>query len=202
MRFQIYLDMSAKTLEAGIKVVGANDRDLPPEWQSCLDLNIQLDRVTELKPLIDDRTVGIQHRHPSRLHSSYQEPQMKRSTVKMVFENAEDAVHFIRLVKNAEDALQYATHGMTLAYLVFCGQKALKTRKTAGKSAMARLILQYRYSDHLATPAKSAESERVRSAGGDNITKKRNRLAPSALRYLRNWGVISAGENSEEDADA
>lgn len=104
MRFQIYLDMSAKTLEAGIKVVGANDRDLPPEWQSCFDLNIQLDRVTELKlgtPLIDDRTVWIQHRHPSRLHSSYQEPQMKRSTVKMVFENAEDAVHFIRFVSPA-----------------------------------------------------------------------------------------------------
>lgn len=104
MRFQIYLDMSAKTLESDIELLGADDRDLPPEWQSCLDLNIQLDRVTELKlgtPLTEDRTVWIQHRHPSRLHSSYQEPQMKRSTVELVFQNVEDAVRFIRIVSPA-----------------------------------------------------------------------------------------------------
>jgi hypothetical protein len=59
--------------------------------------------------------------------------------------------------------------------------------------------------DHLAIPATSAESERVFSVGGDIITKKRNRLAPSTLRYLiclRNWGVVSVGEDSEEDEDA
>lgn len=59
--------------------------------------------------------------------------------------------------------------------------------------------------DHLAIPATSAESERVFGVGGDIITKKRNRLAPSTLRYLiclRNWGVVSVGEDSEEDEDA
>jgi hypothetical protein len=59
--------------------------------------------------------------------------------------------------------------------------------------------------DHLAIPATSAESERVFSVGGDIVTKKRNRLAPSTLRYLiclRNWGVVSPGEDSEGDEDA
>jgi hypothetical protein len=60
--------------------------------------------------------------------------------------------------------------------------------------------------DHLAIPATSADSERVFSVGGDIITKKRNRLSPSTLRYLlclRNWGIISQGddEDSGEDAD-
>ncbi|KFY91845.1 hypothetical protein V500_04432 [Pseudogymnoascus sp. VKM F-4518 (FW-2643)] len=60
--------------------------------------------------------------------------------------------------------------------------------------------------DHLAIPATSADSERVFSVGGDIITKKRNRLSPSTLRYLlclRNWGVISQGddEDSGDDAD-
>jgi hypothetical protein len=59
--------------------------------------------------------------------------------------------------------------------------------------------------DHLAIPATSAESERVFSVGGDIVTKKRNRLSPSTLRYLiclRNWGIISPGEDSEGDEDA
>ena len=59
--------------------------------------------------------------------------------------------------------------------------------------------------DHLAIPATSAESERVFSVGGDIVTKKRNRLALSTLRYLiclRNWGVVSPGEDSEGDEDA
>ncbi|KAF4627411.1 hypothetical protein G7Y89_g10741 [Cudoniella acicularis] len=62
MRFQIHLDMNAKILEPGFEVAGANDIDLPPEWQNCLDLNIKLDKVTELKLgslLTDDRTVWI-----------------------------------------------------------------------------------------------------------------------------------------------
>ena len=56
--------------------------------------------------------------------------------------------------------------------------------------------------DHLAILATSAESERVFSIGGDIVTKKRNRLAPSTLRYLlclRNWGIISPGEDEDED---
>jgi hypothetical protein len=60
--------------------------------------------------------------------------------------------------------------------------------------------------DYLAIPATSADSERVFSVGGDIITKKRNRLSPSTLRYLlclRNWGVLSQGddEDSGDDAD-
>ena len=60
--------------------------------------------------------------------------------------------------------------------------------------------------DHLAIPATLADSERVFSVGGDIITKKRNRLSPSTLRYLlclRNWGVLSQGddEDSGDDAD-
>ncbi|KFZ19521.1 hypothetical protein V501_00632 [Pseudogymnoascus sp. VKM F-4519 (FW-2642)] len=55
-------------------------------------------------------------------------------------------------------------------------------------------------------PATSADSERVFSVGGDIITKKRNRLSPSTLRYLlclRNWGVLSQGddEDSGDDTD-
>jgi hypothetical protein len=59
--------------------------------------------------------------------------------------------------------------------------------------------------DHLAVPATSADSERVFSVGGDIVTKKRNRLAPSTLRYLiclRNWGVISPGEDDDSGDDA
>ncbi|KAH6696511.1 hypothetical protein BKA61DRAFT_583885 [Leptodontidium sp. MPI-SDFR-AT-0119] len=88
LRFQIHLDMSAKILERGFEVVGTNEIDLLSEWQSCLDLKIQLGKVTELKLgslLTDDRTVWIQHRHPSRHSSAYQEPQIKRSTVNLVF---------------------------------------------------------------------------------------------------------------------
>lgn len=125
MRFQIYLDMGAKTLESGIGVIGANDRDLPPDWQNCLDLNIQLDKVTELKlgtPLTDDTAVWIQHRHPSRLLSSYQEPQMKRSTVKLVFENVKDAIRFIRIVS---PAIPRRCMSDSTYEIVQCGQPGL-----------------------------------------------------------------------------
>lgn len=55
--------------------------------------------------------------------------------------------------------------------------------------------------DHLTIPATSPESERLFSVGGDIVTKKRNWLSLSTLRYLlclRNWGVISLGD--EEDS--
>lgn len=58
--------------------------------------------------------------------------------------------------------------------------------------------------DHLAIPATSAESERLFSVGGDIVTKKRNRLSPSTLRYLlclRSWGIISPGDDSDESDD-
>ena len=60
--------------------------------------------------------------------------------------------------------------------------------------------------DHLAVSATSADSERIFSVDGDIVTKKRNRLSPSTLRYLlclRNWDVISQGgdEDSGDDAD-
>jgi hypothetical protein len=115
MRFQVHLDMSAKVLEPGFEIVG-DDIDLPPEWQSCLDLKIQLEKVTELKLgslltdgsiltddsiLNDDRTVWIQHRHPAKHSSTYHEPQMKRSTVKLVFKEVEDAMEFIRIISPA-----------------------------------------------------------------------------------------------------
>lgn len=53
--------------------------------------------------------------------------------------------------------------------------------------------------DYLAIPASSAASERIFSVGGDIVTKKRNRLLPSTLRYLlclRDWGVM--GDEDEE----
>ncbi|KAH9203872.1 hypothetical protein DL95DRAFT_418709 [Leptodontidium sp. 2 PMI_412] len=62
LRFQIHPDMSAKILEPGFEAVGTNEINLLSEWQSCLDLKIQLDKVTELKLgslLTDDRTVWI-----------------------------------------------------------------------------------------------------------------------------------------------
>ena len=60
--------------------------------------------------------------------------------------------------------------------------------------------------DHLAIPATSAASERVFSNGADIITKKRNRLLPSTIRYLlclRDWGVIVDDEdvNGEETGE-
>jgi hypothetical protein len=58
--------------------------------------------------------------------------------------------------------------------------------------------------DHLAIPATSTESERLFSVAGDIITKKRNRLAPSTVRYLlclRNWGIISPAEEDSDDED-
>jgi hypothetical protein len=56
--------------------------------------------------------------------------------------------------------------------------------------------------DHLAIPATSAASERVFSNGADILTKNRNRLLPSTVRYLlclRNWGVIQ--DNDDDDID-
>jgi hypothetical protein len=58
--------------------------------------------------------------------------------------------------------------------------------------------------DHLAIPATSAASERAFSNGSDIITKKRNRLSPSMVRYLlclRDWGALSEGDDSEGDGD-
>lgn len=58
--------------------------------------------------------------------------------------------------------------------------------------------------DYLAIPATSAASERVFSNGSDIITKKRNRLSPSTVRYLlclRDWGVLPEGDDSEGDGD-
>jgi hypothetical protein len=55
--------------------------------------------------------------------------------------------------------------------------------------------------DYLAIPASSAASERIFSVGGDIVTKKRNRLLPSTLRYLlclRDWGVIGDEDDDSE----
>lgn len=55
--------------------------------------------------------------------------------------------------------------------------------------------------DYLAIPATSAASERVFSQGADIVTKKRNRLLPSTIRYLlclRDWGVIVNDEDIED----
>jgi hypothetical protein len=58
--------------------------------------------------------------------------------------------------------------------------------------------------DHLAIPATSAPSERIFSNGSDIVTKKRNKLSPSTIRYLlclRNWGQIPDASSDGEDAD-
>lgn len=58
--------------------------------------------------------------------------------------------------------------------------------------------------DHLAIPASSAPSERVFSAGGDIITKKRNRIGGENLRYLlclRSWGIIPEDDDLDEEVD-
>ncbi|KFZ23264.1 hypothetical protein V502_02249 [Pseudogymnoascus sp. VKM F-4520 (FW-2644)] len=55
--------------------------------------------------------------------------------------------------------------------------------------------------DYLAIPATSAASERVFSQGADIVTKKRNRLLPSTIRYLlclRDWGIIVDDEDIED----
>ncbi|KFY96310.1 hypothetical protein V500_02505 [Pseudogymnoascus sp. VKM F-4518 (FW-2643)] len=55
--------------------------------------------------------------------------------------------------------------------------------------------------DYLAIPASSAASERIFSVGGDIVTKKRNRLLPSTLRYLlclRDWGVMGDEDDNSE----
>ena len=56
--------------------------------------------------------------------------------------------------------------------------------------------------DHLAIPATSAASERVFSNGSDIITKKRNRLSPSTIRYLlclRDWGQLPDSIDSDDE---
>lgn len=58
--------------------------------------------------------------------------------------------------------------------------------------------------DYLAIPATSAASEQVFINGSNIITKKRNRLSPSTVRYLlclRDWGVLPEGDDSEGDGD-
>ena len=58
--------------------------------------------------------------------------------------------------------------------------------------------------DYLAIPATSAASERVFSNGSDIITKKRNRLSPSTVRYLlclRDWGHLPEAIDSDGDGD-
>lgn len=70
---------------------------------------------------------------------------------------------------------------------------AAKEREYPVMARMAR--------DHLTIPASSAASERAFSAGGNIITKNRNRLAPGTVRYLmclRSWGVIPE-EDYEDD---
>ncbi|KFY93324.1 hypothetical protein V498_04475 [Pseudogymnoascus sp. VKM F-4517 (FW-2822)] len=55
--------------------------------------------------------------------------------------------------------------------------------------------------DYLAILASSAASERIFSVSGDIVTKKRNRLLPSTLRYLlclRDWGVIGDEDDDSE----
>ena len=55
--------------------------------------------------------------------------------------------------------------------------------------------------DYLAILASSAVSEHIFSVGGDIVTKKRNRLLPSTLRYLlclRDWGVIGDEDDDSE----
>ena len=56
--------------------------------------------------------------------------------------------------------------------------------------------------DHLAIPATSAASERVFSNGSDIITKKRNRLSPSTIRYLLclwDWGQLPDSIDSDDE---
>jgi hypothetical protein len=58
--------------------------------------------------------------------------------------------------------------------------------------------------DHLAIPSTSAASESVFSIGGDIVTKARNRLLPSTVRYLlclRNWGIITQAQDSDSDIE-
>lgn len=55
---------------------------------------------------------------------------------------------------------------------------------------------------NLSIPATSAASERVFSAGGNIITKNRNRLSGETVRYLlclRSWGVLPPPEEAEDD---
>lgn len=104
MNFQIHLDMGTEILKPGFDVAGPNAIEIPPEWQDYPELNIRLDKVTELKlgsSATDDKTVWIQHRHPSWNSTTYQEPQMKRSTVKLTFKKAEDAGRFLRIISPA-----------------------------------------------------------------------------------------------------
>ena len=57
--------------------------------------------------------------------------------------------------------------------------------------------------DHAVIPATSAPSERVFSAAGNLITKKRTRMASETIRYvicLRAWGLIPEADDEEEIA--
>jgi hypothetical protein len=58
--------------------------------------------------------------------------------------------------------------------------------------------------DHLAIPASLAPLERVFSAGGDIITKKRNRIGGENLQYLlclRSWGIIPEDDDLDEEVN-
>jgi hypothetical protein len=79
----------------------------------------------------------------------------------------------------------------------YCAGIIQEGKRWAGGNKVSQIFLYFHYTihvrypliasiakDHLAIPATSADSERLFSVGGDIITKKRNRLSPSTLRYL------------------
>ena len=58
--------------------------------------------------------------------------------------------------------------------------------------------------DHMGVSASSAPSERVFSAGGDIVTKRRNCLSRDNLRFLlclRSWGIIPEAYDWGEDRE-
>jgi hypothetical protein len=58
--------------------------------------------------------------------------------------------------------------------------------------------------DHLAIPASLAPLERVFSAGGNIITKKRNRIRGENLWYLlclRSWGIIPEDNDLDKEVN-
>jgi hypothetical protein len=55
--------------------------------------------------------------------------------------------------------------------------------------------------DHLAIPVSSVPSKHVFSAGGNIITKKRNRISGESVRYLlylRSWGIIPEDDDFDD----